>query len=1248
MNLNRLSCCHSRPWRLVLLLAGLWLGGGQALAFNPPVDTAGPLTVRIEGPDEIAQQEAPVPIRVMVENAGDRPLHGTLQIGLIDRWRSDPDGPMKFAVDARGKRAMEFKVIAGRGTYSAHYPIHAVARFELDGKSYEAHPILVLQTKFATLAVAPVALPWKPVEVPKSGALALWSLPVRRSVVLVFGQQPITMPVGWQGSEPRTRGSMHTGTPVLGGEAREVIAMHPPWHEGHVGTIFTEFPIRLPETRPLRLQFANAVRPEGQGDGVTFRVRAAAIDSPEGTLGTIVFDRHTLAKTWQSELIDLSAFAGRTVRLQLESHPGPKNNTGWDESYWAEPTLVIGNPPPPQTFPPADQAASKPLGTLRCGAPEPVQYEVRIWPGQRGLLDTIVGFVRGNQRLTVRGFEVRVLGTSLHDPRSPIFLQSVQEEPSSEGYQVRHHFAGPAGAFDLVGRIWLQQGALRTHFHLDKTPPPEPWRVVHLEEVGLGPWSTKALQVYAGQGNVIRDPEAFRLNFDGHQLATSFVGFDFAGGPSLVMGSDLPPSRLEVRPADRHYSLRVPHEATFSLIPAPDVWTAVKTWRSVNGLKAAGGVGNAAGRFVFDLWGGRCDKTTDELRRAFRYGLTDAMVIWHNWQRWGYDYRLPDIFPPNPQFGTLGELQGLIRTCKQSGVIFALHDNYIDFYPDADGFSYDQRICFNSPGRPQRAWINESRHAQSYRYRSDQLEPFLQRNLRLIRDQLAPTGYFIDVWSSAGPYDYWTTDGRFFTSKFTRDTWGEQFAWIRDFLGGGSPQISESGHDQLIGWLDGAQTNHLRVDKPVPGPLGWCVWNIRCADAERTPWSDAAHHDRFILHGAGYPGRYEGGLDPRLHGITSDDYIATEVLTGHPAMVAQPFSRDVVRKYWLLHHLGRALALRTIQRVEFVGGDLHRQVVRWSGDSASADVWVNRGQSDWTVEGVTLPQYGFLARAHAKDNRMDEASIARRDGLIVETARSTDDLYVNGRAPSGGPLPIRLTVKEFRYLGNRQFSFSLAWKADESIPAGWSPFFHIVDGNGDIAFQASHRPGVFATAQRGEFSSSARGSIPQTVKPGQAFELRFGIYHPGDGQRLALAAGDDGTHRVRLGTIRLEGEGNDLRNARWSPIEPQPDLLLARQNPAGKPIDFGPIITADGCRLTHDSTSLEITPLPQPAGHTFTAKIRWAAVPWHLPEPNFVLRLDDAGKILSREPIRREGEFMIIECPAEAFACRLIHDRKQP
>jgi hypothetical protein len=101
---------------------------------------------------------------------------------------------------------------------------------------------------------------------------------------------------------------------------------------------------------------------------------------------------------------------------------------------------------------------------------------------------------------------------------------------------------------------------------------------------------------------------------------------------------------------------------------------------------------------------------------------------------------------------------------------------------------------------------------------------------------------------------------------------------MRNFLENNAPQISESGHDQLIGWLDGAQTNHLRVDIPPSGYYGWAVWAIKCKDSERIPWFDTAHHSKFVLHGAGYESRYSAGLDTRLHGIYSDDYICTEFL----------------------------------------------------------------------------------------------------------------------------------------------------------------------------------------------------------------------------------------------------------------------------------------------------------------------------------------------------------------------------------
>ena len=108
-----------------------------------------------------------------------------------------------------------------------------------------------------------------------------------------------------------------------------------------------------------------------------------------------------------------------------------------------------------------------------------------------------------------------------------------------------------------------------------------------------------------------------------------------------------------------------------------------------------------------------------------------------------------------------------MAACKRSGTLFAPHDNYIDFYPDFEGFTYDS-IVFRQNGTPYRAWFNYGREAQSYRARPDRLLPYVQRNVRLIQDGFAPTAYFIDVWSSIAPYDYWTSDGRFVERAATR------------------------------------------------------------------------------------------------------------------------------------------------------------------------------------------------------------------------------------------------------------------------------------------------------------------------------------------------------------------------------------------------------------------------------------------------------------------------------------------------
>lgn len=147
----------------------------------------------------------------------------------------------------------------------------------------------------------------------------------------------------------------------------------------------------------------------------------------------------------------------------------------------AHPILVIpvqlGNPPtpelppdmkpPPSTptslsalpapvFPP--QGTSRSLGTVD-------RYQVRVWPGQRGLLDATIEFQDGPRQLFFRGFQARVLGGSLESPDSVNKLIEAREESAGDRYRIHHRFQNWAGPFDLVTDTWIEKRCVAHALH---------------------------------------------------------------------------------------------------------------------------------------------------------------------------------------------------------------------------------------------------------------------------------------------------------------------------------------------------------------------------------------------------------------------------------------------------------------------------------------------------------------------------------------------------------------------------------------------------------------------------------------------------------------------------------------------------------------------------------------------------------------------------------------------------------------
>ena len=85
------------------------------------------------------------------------------------------------------------------------------------------------------------------------------------------------------------------------------------------------------------------------------------------------------------------------------------------------------------------------------------------------------------------------------------------------------------------------------------------------------------------------------------------------------------------------------------------------------------------------------DETAEKLRAIKAKGIENAYVHLDGWGYRGYDNAHPDIVPPNYQCGGWEGLRRLADTCEELGWVFAVHDQYRDYYHSAA--LYDLRMA---------------------------------------------------------------------------------------------------------------------------------------------------------------------------------------------------------------------------------------------------------------------------------------------------------------------------------------------------------------------------------------------------------------------------------------------------------------------------------------------------------------------------------------------------------------------------
>lgn len=90
----------------------------------------------------------------------------------------------------------------------------------------------------------------------------------------------------------------------------------------------------------------------------------------------------------------------------------------------------------------------------------------------------------------------------------------------------------------------------------------------------------------------------------------------------------------------------------------------------------------------------------EKLKELNSRGLSRAFVNITGWSKNGYQNLHPDILPPNEKAGGANEMRMLIDTCRNLGFAFGIHDEYRDYYYDADTFALDNGILTADGGHP--------------------------------------------------------------------------------------------------------------------------------------------------------------------------------------------------------------------------------------------------------------------------------------------------------------------------------------------------------------------------------------------------------------------------------------------------------------------------------------------------------------------------------------------------------------------
>jgi hypothetical protein len=310
----------------------------------------------------------------------------------------------------------------------------------------------------------------------------------------------------------------------------------------------------------------------------------------------------------------------------------------------------------------------------------------------------------------------------------------------------------------------------------------------------------------------------------------------------------------------------------------PNIPNPVSTLKSVS-----------SNHIVFDSWHYGFSTALNDVMLCHNAGINNLWVIIHNWQYGGYDNMYPDVMPANVAQGGNSALIALSDSCANYNYLFALHENYVDFYPNAP--SYNQNDLSKNPdGSFKLSWYNPSTGIQAYQMKPSKSANYLNIFSPQIHQSFSTTASFLDVHSAANPsniVDYDANVANSGTFKQTMQLYRQLAGLLRTHHTG---PVSGEGYYHFLyaGYFDDAEAQ-INTGKQNG------YWQS-CRLPLLVDFQLNKIHSLMCVHGVGYYERFfslNGGAQSsnQFPLDTTLIYIATELAYGNAGFI--PFSDRV-------------------------------------------------------------------------------------------------------------------------------------------------------------------------------------------------------------------------------------------------------------------------------------------------------------------------------------------------------------------